>query len=187
MKNTFSIGIGLALGAGLLAGKCKRPDPIVPNEEELITTMIYALTPADTGPPVLLSFRDLDGEGGNPPVYSSAALRQNAGYAGRIILLNESVSPADTISREVLDEGTAHQFFFSSSIPSLNIEYADRDASGRPIGLRSIVSTGLAGAGKLTITLRHQPNKGASGVAEGNIQNAGGETDIEVNFDVAVE
>jgi hypothetical protein len=30
------------------------------------------------------------------------------------------------------------------------------------------------------------PNKNASGVVEGNIANAGGETDIEVNFDIVV-
>ena len=37
------------------------------------------------------------------------------------------------------------------------------------------------------MTLRHEPAKDASGVAAGDITNAGGETDIEVTFDVTVE
>jgi hypothetical protein len=39
----------------------------------------------------------------------------------------------------------------------------------------------------LKITLRHEPNKKASGVVGGSITNAGGETDIEVSFDVEVK
>ena len=38
-----------------------------------------------------------------------------------------------------------------------------------------------------TITLRHEPAKTATGVSGGDITNAGGETDIEVVFDVTVE
>jgi len=37
------------------------------------------------------------------------------------------------------------------------------------------------------VTLRHQPDKGAIGVSDGDITNAGGETDIEVLFDVIIE
>jgi len=35
--------------------------------------------------------------------------------------------------------------------------------------------------------LRHQPNKSGDNVASGDITNAGGETDIEVTFDVTIE
>jgi len=38
------------------------------------------------------------------------------------------------------------------------------------------------GEGGLRITLRHEPNKTAAGVQNGDITNAGGETDIEVTF-----
>ncbi len=39
-------------------------DPIIPNEQEVITTLNYTLTP-ESGTPIILSFRDLDGDGGN--------------------------------------------------------------------------------------------------------------------------
>ena len=35
--------------------------------------------------------------------------------------------------------------------------------------------------------LRHEPDKSAAGVSSGDITNAGGETDIEVSFNVIIE
>ena len=34
----------------------------------------------------------------------------------------------------------------------------------------------------MTVILRHEPNKAGAGVSDGDITNAGGETDIEVTF-----
>ena len=42
------------------------------------------------------------------------------------------------------------------------------------------------GNGTITVILRHEPDKDASGVSNGDITNAGGETDIEVVFNVEV-
>ena len=53
---------------------------------------------------------------------------------------------------------------------------------GNPVGLSFILSTLDASSGALTFTLRHEPNKPNSG-----LDNAGGETDMEVTFDVTVE
>lgn len=39
----------------------------------------------------------------------------------------------------------------------------------------------MASSGGLTFTLRHEPNKPNTG-----LENAGGETDIEVTFDIVV-
>jgi len=39
----------------------------------------------------------------------------------------------------------------------------------------------------VTITLRHEPAKDATGVSDGDITNAGGETDISVNFPVEIQ
>ena len=43
------------------------------------------------------------------------------------------------------------------------------------------------GSGTITVTLRHEPNKDAAGVSSGDIANAGGETDIEVTFNVEIQ
>ena len=48
-------------------------------------------------------------------------------------------------------------------------------------------ATGAASVGTLKVTLRHEPNKSAAGVVGGDITNAGGETDIEVEFPIVIE
>ncbi|MBK9257299.1 MAG: type 1 periplasmic binding fold superfamily protein [Saprospiraceae bacterium] len=166
----------------------KDPDPV--NEEELITTLEYTLTPRAGGDVVKLTFRDLDGDGGNPPVITSGTLKSGKVYDGTLSLLNESESPVEDITEEIEEEDAEHQFFFevSTSIASnLVIVYNDKDADNNPVGLKTVVTTTGTGSGTLKITLRHEPNKSASGVAAGNIANAGGETDIEVSFNVRVE
>jgi hypothetical protein len=90
------------------------------------------------------------------------------------------------LTAEVFDEAEEHQFFFSASGNS-SFAYVDQDNNGFPVGLAFELVTGEAGSEILSVTLRHQPDKGASGVSDGDITNAGGETDIEVLFDVIIE
>jgi hypothetical protein len=165
---------------------CEKDDPEIENEEELITTMTYRLTASD-GSSVEGKFQDLDGDGGNVPTISSINLKPNTTYSGSITLLNESVSPVENITVEVEEEGDEHQFFFEITQANLTVSYDDTDANNRPVGLKTKVVTGAASSGKLSITLKHEPNKSAMGVADGSIANAGGETDINVVFDVIIQ
>ena len=187
MKFLQSYLLLFPLAAILFMTACNDDDPVIPNDEELITTLTYTLSPTGGGADVVLRFSDLDGDGGNPPVITGGTLANNTSYTGALILLNESESPADDITAEIKAEDEDHQFFFAVTGTNLTIEYADQDANGNPIGLSTDVSTGDAAVGTLTITLRHEPDKSANGVADGNIDNAGGETDIEVTFPVEVQ
>jgi hypothetical protein len=153
----------------------------------LITTLTYTLTPVGGGTPVVLSFKDLDGDGGNAPTIVGGTLTAGVSYTGELDLLNESESPAESITEEIETEDEEHQFFFAATGANLTITYDDVDADGNPVGLKSRVVAGAAGSGTLRVTLRHEPNKTASGVKEGNIANAGGETDIEVDFPVTIQ
>ena len=166
---------------------CKKDDPVIPNEEELITTLSYTLTPTTGGAAVTLSFKDLDGDGGNAPIITGGTLIANQTYTGTLDLLNEAESPAESITEEVQEEAEEHQFFFQSTIADVVIAYTDQDADGNPIGLTSMLTTGAAASGAITITLRHEPNKSAAGVSGGDIDSAGGETDIEVTFPIEVQ
>ncbi len=159
------------------------PDPVIPNEEELITTLTYTLTGPNT---VILSFEDLDGDGGTAPTIIGGTLEANQSYTGTIILLNSTETPPEDIGAEVAEEDDEHQFFFTSSISDLSVTYNDEDGNGNPLGLATTITTGEPGSGTLTVTLRHEPAKDAAGVADGDITNAGGETDIEVSFDIEV-
>lgn len=166
---------------------CDKDDPVIDNEEELITSVSYTLTPANGGAAVTLSFVDIDGDGGNDPIVIGGTLAANQMYTGAISLLNESESPAENITEEIEEEKEEHQFFFQSTVAGLNVTYSDQDADMLPVGLSTELSTGAANTGTLTITLRHQPNKTATGVSTGDITNAGGETDIEITFPIDVQ
>ena len=178
----------LLCGLSLLTTACEPDEPDDVNQEELITTLTYRLTPDDGGDAVVFSFQDLDGdEGGMAPVVSVQPLTANTQYTGTLTLLNEAEDPAENITEEVLEEGVDHQVFYQSGISGLVVEYADTDDGGDPIGLETTLTTGAAGSGNLTITLRHEPIKDATDVDKGVITNAGGETDIQVTFVVDVE
>lgn len=155
------------------------PAPV--NEEEVITTVTATLTPVGGGTAITLRSRDLDGDGPNAPVITiSGDLATGTTYNGALTLSNETESPAEDITAEVSAEGADHQFFFTSGIGT--VAYNDTDTNGDPIGLAFTLTTTTATTGNLTIILRHEPNKSATGVSSGDILNAGGETDVEVTF-----
>jgi hypothetical protein len=180
----------LALSAVVIAMSSCKDDPVEPeveNEEEVITTVNYTLTPDGGGDDVVLSFQDLDGDGGNAATITNGVLAANTAYTGALELLNEAENPAEDITVEVANEAEHHQFFFETTLVGLNVAYGDTDVDGNPIGLATTVTTTDAEMGTLKITLRHEPIKGATGVSDGEITNAGGETDIEVTFDIDVQ
>ena len=110
------INLLLALGvfSMLFITSCEKDepdDPIIPNEQEVITTLNYTLTP-ESGTPIILSFRDLDGDGGNEPIISDGTLASGMSYIGSMELLNELEDPAEDITLEVAEEELEHQFFY---------------------------------------------------------------------------
>jgi hypothetical protein len=169
------------------AASCDKKDPVIPEEPELITTLIYTLTPAGGGDSIVFSFSDPDGDGGDDPVIVTNPLDSGVVYNGVILLLNESVDPVENISDEVEEEAEEHQFFFMIDQADMTVTYEDTDENGHPIGLQTLMSTGASSQGHMTIVLRHLPDKNASGVADGDITNAGGETDIEVTFPMLIK
>lgn len=163
---------------------CKKDDPIIPDEEEVITTLTYTLTPVGGGADIEFSFTDVDGDGGDDPVYTSGILAQGVTYTATMELRNEQAFPGEDVTEEIEEESLEHQFFFQTDFDGLTINYADQDSDGNPIGLSTTITAASAGSGTFTIILRHEPNKTAEGVSDGNIANAGGETDIEVTFNI---
>ncbi|MAJ50275.1 MAG: type 1 periplasmic binding fold superfamily protein [Flammeovirgaceae bacterium] len=162
-------------------------DPVIENEEEVITTLTYTLTPSGGGSAVVLQYQDLDGDGPNQPTITNGTLSAETSYSGAMTLLNETESPAESVTEEIEEEDADHQFFFASTVTGLTVAYADTDGDGKPVGLASTLTTGAAGSGNLTVTLKHEPDKSASGVSEGDMTNAGGETDISVTWTITVE
>lgn len=185
----YKFAMLLFVVASITFTSCKKDidEVVIPNEEELITTVNYTLVPVGGGTTVTLTYKDLDGDGSGAPVITNGMLVANTAYNATIQVLNEQETPAEDITVEVQDEALEHQFFFQASTTNMSVAYDDMDADGNPIGIKSVLTTTAAGTGNLTIILRHEPAKTATGVAGGDITNAGGETDIEVTFEVDVQ
>lgn len=190
MKKAFLSSLSTLIVFVFFLSSCSKDepgDPIIPNEEEVITTLKYILIPNGGGDTLVFSFQDLDGDGGNAPIILDDVLDANTTYTGTLLLLNELKNPAEDITVEIKEEATEHQLFYQTDLNGVDITYQDLDDNSKPIGLATRLSTLGAGTGTLTITLRHQPDKNATGVVAGDISNAGGETDIEVSFNVEVK
>lgn len=177
--------IALLVIPAIFSTSCSNDDAPV-NEEEVITTVRTTLTGG--GQVITLTSRDLDGDGPNAPVVTvSGNLVAGTTYTGSTEFLNELEDPAEDITIEVQEEGADHQVFYQLPSSIGTVTYTDTDANGRPIGLNFTLVAGTSGStGTLTVTLRHLPNKTATGVAAGDITNAGGNTDAVVTFSVAV-
>lgn len=165
---------------------CSDDDNGPVNEEEVITTVTTTLTNGLST--ITLTSRDLDGDGPNAPVVTASSnLAANTVYNGEVSFLNETVTPAENITVEVEEEGEDHQVFYQAPSAIGTFGYTDFDLNGKPVGLTFTLTTGNAGAGNVTVTLRHLPNKSAAGVATGDITNAGGATDALVTYPVVIQ
>jgi hypothetical protein len=172
--------------ATLLFTACSKDDdtPLPVNEEEVITTITVTLSPQAGGPPITLQTKDLDGDGPNAPeIIVSGPLTAGAAYNGSIVLLNETVTPAENITLEVEKENIDHQIFYTlGGSLDLTTTYTNFDDNGNPLGTQFSLTAGAASSGAFTITLRHLPTKPNTGLGD-----AGGETDIAATFNVSVQ
>lgn len=174
------------------------------NEAEVITTIQLTFAPAGGGAPVVAVADDPDGDGGEPPTVDPIELAVGS-YDLAVRFENRLEDPAEDITVEVEDEADQHMVFFTgtavdgpaSDRPGAPLAhlYGDQDENGLPIGLANDV-VAAAGAGVLTVTLRHLPPINATAVktedtaaevASGGLTAIGGETDATASFELTVE
>ena len=159
------------------------------NEEEIITTVEVTLSDGTNS--YVLIWEDLDGDGPDLPIITGATIPSNS-YDAEIQLYNKTLDPTDdeyVVTTEILEEDVDHQFFFNASngLNVFDFVYADADVDGNPIGQQFIIEDVSGSGGDLNIVLLHEPNKNADGVSDGDITNAGGDTDIDITFPIIVQ
>lgn len=182
--------LSLSLIAAMFLNSCSddddAPAPIV--EQEVITTVDIQLEDVNNSDnTATFVYQDADGDG-QVDMISEDNLSPNTTYSGTISFLNELENPAEDITEEILEEAEEHQvFYIPNNELDLTTTYDDVDNDGNPIGVNFTLTTGNASEGVMTVILIHEGDKFAEGASEGVLTEAvGGETDIEVTFDVNI-
>jgi hypothetical protein len=184
MKKPFFKWMAMVMAVTIITTvSCNKDDNPVGNEEELITTLRLTMRETGSATTKVFEFKDTDGPGGNPPVkFDNIVLSASKNYSCAIEVLNESVSPAENITAEVIAEADDHQFYFEPAVAKIDVINLNTDSKGLPLGVTSTWNTGAVGNGTIKITLKHKP--GIKAVGDPVTK---GETDIEVNFTAQVQ
>lgn len=160
---------------------CKKDELPDVEEEELITTISLTFTnTTDANDVKTITYKDLDGDGGNAPIVSNLNLKANQVYSVAISsILNETGNPADDIRAEVIAEKDDHLFVYKTSGANLTFSNLSTDNNNLPFGLTATATTTSASTGTFTIILRHQP-----GTKDGT--ELPGSADLEATFPVSI-
>ena len=173
---------------------CDEDNPSDPggHEEELITTVRVKLTPQGGGAAIEVTWKDLDGEGGNNPTIDNLTLQAGTTYTGEVTLLNEEETPAENVNEEIEREADEHQFFYkvtgavsggvTGEITDKESDYASHTGT-LPVGLKFkvTVTAGTTGSGVFNIALSHYDDSPKNGTDRSD------ETDIDVDFPLTIQ
>ncbi|MEW7277595.1 type 1 periplasmic binding fold superfamily protein [Aquimarina sp. 2201CG1-2-11] len=172
----------LAVSIGVILASCKNDDDAAPeviNEEETITTVNLKVTESGETTSQTYTWKDKTAD--------KITLKANTKYEVEIEFLDES-NPSDVedITEEVVEERDEHFVFYDATtisgatIVSASNDIKDGDSIG--INIFTTLSTGDAATGTLKAFLIHEPTK-KTGTSRDDF---GGETDIEVDFEVEI-
>ena len=187
MNNIFKFAITSIAVVSIIFAGCKKDKVENPDveEQELITTVKLHITGANSFDKTF-TYKVENGFGMTSPgtiTRDDIALAPNAEYNMEVHLLNEKENPADDITKEVIAEKNAHLFLFETTGTSVTLTDGNKDNNGAPFNQTIKLKTGAAGAGNMTVILKHEPsNKNAVKAAD-----AGGETDVEATFNVLIQ
>jgi hypothetical protein len=194
MKNLRKVSLYLVALLAFGFASCESENPEKENEGEVITDVTLKFQELNASNALVgsvFSFKASDPQGievGMTPTVESISLTKGKKYQMTIEVTN-SIENED-ITKEILEEAEAHQFFFLGPVFDSNIfsiQYADGDGIG--LGLKNIVtvssSTGTNNS-SMRVVLRHDLDKKVSGTNPNfsNFVQAGGETDLDITFPV---
>jgi hypothetical protein len=183
MKKYVTIAL---LSVALL--NCKKEDDIEPTDDNELITRVDLVFTDSANKSTIFSFQDKDGDSRtNPEKFDKIVLAKGQTYTLKIEVYDDTKSPVENISDEILEESDVHLFVFKSNPTGLlTTTLTDKDKNGLPIGLESTVKTAAtAGKGTYQVILKHQPE--LNGVKMKTGREEGGSTDIDLSFEVEVQ
>lgn len=180
MKNYFK---PLALIVTMIAfTACSSDDdtPEVINEEEVINEVVLEVTESGTANTVEYTW--IEGSGAPEQIVIDAG----KDYEVSVSFFN-STDPANVedITEEVIMEADEHQVFYEFTGDMLSITPSENDnvdSQSNPLGINTIWSASGSTSTTVTVYLIHEPVTKTGATRD----DFGGETDVQVNFTVAV-
>lgn len=178
------------------------------HDNELITTVTLTFTSRE-GAVVSASFSDPDGDGGASGMTDPIVLAPETTYDVALTLTNDLED--EDVTEEIAAEAEEHYVFFYGpnvmgpasmgdglvihEFADVETDYADNEVGeDLPVGLASVVTTGAAGEGELSVLVRHlpplndDPQKTAEMVdAFARGEEIAGSNDVDVRFELTVE
>ena len=157
------------------------PDDPSPINEEIITRANVHPHPVGEGSALVLFSSDPDGDGGTAPVITGGSLALGKTYTGVITLLNEAANPMKTSPPNLQEEGEDHRFSFPSTGLTGAFELAYTVQMQRAIRWDSKPAHHRkSGFGHLKAHPAPPAQQNRQWRKNGDITNAGGETDVEL-------
>jgi hypothetical protein len=186
-KQLMKIALGILVFSTVISS-CKKEDPVEPNDEEVITTMILTFAPVGGGTTLTYQFDDPDGAGGAAPTQNEIVLAPSKTYNVTVQLLNKTKTPPEDITTEVAAEADAHRFYYEPTAGSnILVTGLDNDGNGVPLGITSTWASGTVTTGKIKVTLRHYPGTPPGKAIADPVNSSKSTTDIEVEFNTKIQ
>jgi hypothetical protein len=188
-KQIIIASLSIALFSTFLSS-CKKDNPPVPDEQELITTVKLQLSNTATGFSRVFVYKVENGFGNSSSgtvQIDTLRLQPGLTYDAVISVLNEKANPVEDITSEILEKDYEHLFVFAS-VPasgsgSVNVSGGNKDKDGKPLNQTFKLSTGTAGQGRFDVQLMHLPTD-KNGTTPAT---AGGETDLAASYPVILQ
>ena len=190
MKNQIiRTSILAILFAGIISSCNKKTDPPTPDEQELITTIKIQVIEEFSSFVQTFEYKVENGFGGagGTVKIDTLKLKPDTKYDAVLTVLNEKATPAEDITKEIIEESNAHLFLMKSEPTSgngsISVGQGNKDKDGNPLNQTFKLTTATSGKGTFRIALLHQPIDKKATVVE----NAGGETDLDAIFPVLIQ
>jgi len=189
MKNLKILALFLAIAPFI--SSCSSDDdssPSVINEEEVITDVTLTFTNATEGTTTYTftdpQFRDENYVAPVITLTSGETYQVEAGFFN-----NSDPSDPEVITEEIEEERNDHFLTYGFTTDEIELTRTDdatsTDSDGIQIGLSTQWVAGNTGSGDVVVSLIHQPTEKNTDPAEGSV--TGGETDVEVTFDLEIQ
>lgn len=141
---------------------------------------------------VIVQYSDPDLEGPLPTVVDSIRLKENSSYSFSIKLLDQSKTPIEDLTSEIVAEKDAHLFVFCDESSNLNFSFLETKSVR--FGRTGQVNTGSRTKGILKVQLLHEADKQKFTMSDCELLNntnqsrnkVGGETDLDIAFPFSI-